>query len=193
MASPKGAFAAAALLAALLISAFSGVPVPSLLSLPGCGLGLRGDGDSGSLRKAAVGGLLARLSSLVSECPKASCLGLPSQESGGAWLAEAMAIVFWASYPEPARFDFPGVLSWFLRHRPSPWLFAWMEAALAESRKSEAWGNGGGRWVPSIGHWLEGSGWLGRPGAMPGLIQKDEAFEEDAEETAELFEDVFGR
>jgi SH3-like domain-containing protein len=64
-----------------------------------------------SLRAAAKGGLLARFTPLVSGCPKASWCRLPAQESGGAWLAEAMAVALWAAYPEAARFDFPGVLS----------------------------------------------------------------------------------
>jgi len=193
MSSPQGAVAAAALLAVVLISAFSGASPGSLLALPGCGLGLRSERDSMAARKEAGSGLLRKLSSLVSGSPKASWLCLPSQGSGPGWLAEAMALVFWASYPEPARFGFPGVLSWFLRHRPSPWLFAWMEAALAEERRSEAWVSGGGRWIPSANHWLGRSGWLGRPDAMPGLIPPDASFEGDAEEAARLFKGVFGR
>jgi hypothetical protein len=66
-----------------------------------------------------------------------------------------------------------------------------MEGALGEEKMSEAWGNDGGRWVPSVGHWLARSGWLRRPGAMPGLVPQDGGFEEDAEEAARLFKEVF--
>ncbi len=103
MSSPQGAFVAAALLAVVLISAFSGSSPDSLLALPGCGLGLRSEGDSVAARKEAGSGLLGKLSSLVSGSPEASWLCLPAQGSGLGWLAEAMAVVFWASYPEPAR------------------------------------------------------------------------------------------